>query len=80
MAQDEGIEMEPTVSIVMSVYNGGEVMELAHDSCLAQTLSDFQSAIISDESKDDALERLGQCDKHAPDILSPFKRIRQPVA
>ena len=50
--------MEPTVSIVMSVYNGGEDLAPAIDSVLSQTFSDFEFVIINDGSKDGSLALL----------------------
>lgn len=50
--------MEPTVSIVMSVYNGGDDLGPAIDSVLAQTFTDFEFVIINDGSKDNSLELL----------------------
>lgn len=52
--------MEPTVSVVMSVYNGGEDLAPAIDSVLAQTFTDFEFVIINDGSKDNSLELLRQ--------------------
>ena len=72
--------MEPTVSIVMSVYNGGEDLEPALDSVLAQTFTDFEFVIINDGSKDNSLERLREYEKRDARILGPIKRIGQPVA
>lgn len=50
--------MKPTVSIVMSVYNGGDDLAPAIDSVLAQTFTDFEFVIINDGSKDNSLETL----------------------
>lgn len=52
--------MEPAVSVVMSVYNGGEDLAPAIDSVLAQTFSDFEFVIINDGSKDNSLDLLRQ--------------------
>ena len=42
----------PTVSIVMSVYNGERYLKLAVESILAQTWTDFEFIIIDDGSTD----------------------------
>lgn len=47
------IENVPTVSVVMSVYNGKEYLELAIKSILAQSFKDFEFIIINDGSTDD---------------------------
>lgn len=43
----------PTVSVVMSVYNGQDFIREAIDSILAQTFKDFEFIIIDDGSADD---------------------------
>jgi glycosyltransferase involved in cell wall biosynthesis len=48
----------PTVSVVMSVYNGEEFLAQAVESILAQTFSDFEFVIIDDGSKDKTAEIL----------------------
>ncbi len=50
--------MEPTVSVVMSVYNGGDDLGPAIESVLAQTFADFEFIIINDGSTDNSLDRL----------------------
>jgi hypothetical protein len=44
--------MAPAVSVVMSVYNGGQFLNQAVESILAQTLPDFEFIIINDGSTD----------------------------
>ncbi len=55
--------MKPTVSVVMSVYNGGEDLGPAIDSVLSQTFTDFEFVIINDGSKDDSLALLREYEK-----------------
>lgn len=50
--------MKPTVSVVMSVYNGGPDLPFAIDSILAQSFADFEFIIINDGSTDDSLDVL----------------------
>lgn len=42
----------PTVSIIMSVYNGEQYLSIAIDSILNQTFTDFEFVIINDYSTD----------------------------
>jgi len=42
----------PTVSVVMPVYNGENYLRLAIDSVLSQTFQDFEIIVIDDGSKD----------------------------
>jgi glycosyltransferase involved in cell wall biosynthesis len=42
----------PGVSVVMSVYNGGEYLREAVDSILNQTFTDFEFIILDDASTD----------------------------
>ncbi len=46
----------PTVSVVMSVYNGETFLAEAIDSILAQTLTDFEFLIVDDGSQDNSAE------------------------
>lgn len=48
----------PTVSVVMSVYNGRQYLDEAVQSVLSQTFSDFEFIIIDDCSSDGSLELL----------------------
>ncbi len=43
---------DPTVTILMSVYNGEKYLEQAVDSMLAQTYGDFEFLVINDGSSD----------------------------
>jgi glycosyltransferase involved in cell wall biosynthesis len=48
--------MKPTVSVVMSVFNGEKYLPMAITSILDQTISDFEFLIIDDSSTDASLE------------------------
>ena len=48
--------MHPTVSIVTSVYNGGDHLRESIESILAQTFTDLELVIINDGSTDDTQE------------------------
>lgn len=55
----------PKLSVVMSVYNGAEVLPDTINSVLSQTFDDFEFIIINDGSNDDSqsvLERFGKLD------------------
>lgn len=45
--------MQPEVSVIMPVYNGGSFLKNAIESVLCQTISDFEFIIINDGSVDD---------------------------
>lgn len=48
------MDRNPTVSLVMKVYNGERYLREAVDSILAQTFTDFELIIIDDGSTDDS--------------------------
>ena len=53
----------PTVSVVMSVYNAEKYLDKAIQSILNQTYKDFEFIIIDDGSKDKSLEILKRYEK-----------------
>ncbi len=55
--------MSPTVSVLMSVYNGARFIREAVDGILSQSFSDFEFIVIDDGSNDETGEILGAyCD------------------
>lgn len=46
----------PTVSVIMPVYNTAKYVELAIDSVLAQTFTDFELLIIDDAGSDNSMD------------------------
>jgi glycosyltransferase involved in cell wall biosynthesis len=48
----------PAISVIMCVYNGGQYLDQAIESVLAQTFTDFELILIDDGSTDNSLERL----------------------
>lgn len=46
--------MNPKVSVLMPIYNGGRYLRLAIDSILEQSLSDFEIIAVNDSSTDDS--------------------------
>lgn len=57
---NNNIPCEPTVSVVMAVRNGGQVVRQAVESVLNQTFADFEFIIINDGSTDETLEVLSE--------------------
>ena len=45
----------PTISVLLPVYNGGELLKLSVESVFAQTLGDFEFVICDDGSSDDSV-------------------------
>jgi glycosyltransferase involved in cell wall biosynthesis len=48
----ESVKTAPLISIVLPVYNGQEYLQSAIDSCLKQSLGDFELLIADDGSTD----------------------------
>jgi len=57
--------LNPTVSIILPVYNGQEFIVQSINSCLSQTFQDFELIIIDDGSTD-----------ATPDLIQAFKDAR----
>lgn len=53
--------MSPEVSVIMSVYNGGNYLREAMDSILCQTFGDYELIIINDGSTDRTKNILESC-------------------
>ena len=50
----------PIVSIVLPTYNGGQGLDEAVGSCIAQTLREWELIIVDDASTDDTAVRIGR--------------------
>lgn len=48
------------ISVVMGVYNGGQLINKTVESILSQTFGDFEFIIVDDGSTDDSAERLDE--------------------
>ena len=59
----------PTISVVLSVYNGGEFLTEAIESILNQTYKDFEFIIINDGSTDGSLELIREFEKQDSRIV-----------
>jgi glycosyltransferase involved in cell wall biosynthesis len=58
---------QPLVSVIMSVYNGAEWLQLTIDSIIQQTYANWEFIIVDDCSKDKTIEIL-QKNQHHPQI------------
>jgi glycosyltransferase involved in cell wall biosynthesis len=68
----------PTISVLMSVYNGQQFLAEAIESILAQTLGDFEFLIIDDGSKDASAQMVRgyeQKDKRITFLSRPNKGL-----
>lgn len=52
MSSEASVRQAPRVSIVMTAYNHASFIRQAIDSCLAQTLADFELIVVNDGSRD----------------------------
>jgi glycosyltransferase involved in cell wall biosynthesis len=55
-------DTKPTISVIMSVYNGQQYLNRAVDSVLSQTFNNFEFIIIDDGSSEPILEELKRND------------------
>jgi glycosyltransferase involved in cell wall biosynthesis len=53
------VKVTPTISVVMSVYNGGPYLRQSIESILNQTWRDFEFIIVDDGSTDDTARIIG---------------------
>ncbi|MBE0427546.1 MAG: glycosyltransferase family 2 protein [Nitrospirae bacterium] len=65
----------PTVSIIMSVYNGAKYVRKAVNSVLNQTFTDFEFIIVNDASTDDTGEILKQYGDNRITIINNSENI-----
>jgi len=65
--------MNPSISVVMSVYNGERYLREAIDSILNQTFKDFEFIIINDGSTDRSLEIIQLCNDERMVVLNQNK-------
>ena len=55
--------MNPTVTVLMTVYNAGKYLELSVNSLLKQEYKDFELLIVDDSSSDGAVEAIAHLDR-----------------
>ena len=55
------LSRKPSVSVVMSVYNGGPFVRRSVESILSQTFTDFEFIVVDDGSTDTSSEILASC-------------------
>ncbi len=63
------MNINPTISVVMPVYNAEQYLDQAIQSILGQTFADFEFIIINDGSSDSSLEILRKYEKKDKRIL-----------
>lgn len=63
------MNINPTISVVMPVYNAEQYLDQAIQSILGQTFTDFEFIIINDGSSDSSLEILRKYEKKDKRIL-----------
>lgn len=67
--------MNPLVSVVMPVHNGGVYLEAAVDSVLTQSCRDLELLLVDDHSTDDAITALDQSDTRLKVIQSKGRGV-----
>jgi glycosyltransferase involved in cell wall biosynthesis len=67
--------MEPLVSVVLPVRNGGRWLGAAVDSILGQSLSDLELILVDDHSTDGALQQLSEGDGRLQVLKSPGRGV-----
>lgn len=65
----------PRVTVLMPIFNAGRYLELAVQSILAQTFTDFEFLIIDDGSTDDSLEKLANFQDSRIRLVSNDKNL-----
>jgi glycosyltransferase involved in cell wall biosynthesis len=67
--------VNPTVSVIMPVRNGGDYLEAAVDSILAQSFSSLELILVDDHSDDAALSRLSTADPRLVLLENPGRGV-----
>lgn len=70
----------PTVSVVMSVYNGEKFLQKAIDSILTQTYRDFEFIIIDDCSLDKSIEIINSYNDTRIRLIRNEQNMRLPAS
>lgn len=69
--------MNPRISVVIPSYNGAAYLSEAIESCLQQTMIDFEIVIVDDASPDDCTNRRAICPLRRPDPADPPRKERR---
>lgn len=69
----------PTVSVLLTVYNGDQYLRQAIDSVLAQTFDDFELVVVDDGSTDSTPDILATYEDPRIDVLHQPNRGRAPA-
>ena len=64
----------PTVSVIMSIYNNSDTLDVAIQSILNQTYKDFEFLIIDDGSTDDTQNILDRYSNNEKIIIYSNKK------
>jgi glycosyltransferase involved in cell wall biosynthesis len=67
--------VNPLVSVILPVHNGGRFLAPAVDSILAQTLTDFELLLVDDASTDGAVQALPRNDQRLRILSSPSRGV-----
>ena len=65
---NQAMTNDPTISVVMTVYNGGRYLDEAVESICRQTFADFEFIIVNDGSTDHTADVLGRHAEKDPRI------------
>jgi glycosyltransferase involved in cell wall biosynthesis len=67
--------MNPTVSVIMPVRNGGKYLETAVNSILGQSFSSLELILVDDHSNDDAINGLSKADPRLVLLENPERGV-----
>jgi glycosyltransferase involved in cell wall biosynthesis len=67
--------VNPTVSVIMPVRNGGDYLESAVESILAQSFSSLELILVDDHSDDAAISRLSTADPRLVLLENPGRGV-----
>ena len=71
---------EPSLTVLMTVYNGGRYLRTAMESILAQTYRDFQFLIVDDASTDDSRDIIRSYEDPRIELVALERNVGQTAA